>query len=148
MVPLYNPAKPILIVTREGVITHQAVKIHITPMWTLMQRITHHAREYTTQDTKPQCGRYFWLSATETSKSTQPRGRLCFGPFLHQSGIRFGSKSRRRRSVCINIRNVDLRSLYWPYTPETRSCSSAHCLPAACCMYLADQTLRPRPVLI
>ena len=39
----------------EGSNTHQAVEIRITPMWTLVQRITHHSREYTSQDTKPQC---------------------------------------------------------------------------------------------
>ena len=64
-----------------GLNTHQAETIHTTPMWTLTQRITHHSREYTSQDTKPQCGRYFRQSTTEISKSTNPRGRLCVGPF-------------------------------------------------------------------
>ena len=121
---------------------------HITPMWMLPQRITHHSREYTSQDTKPQRGLCFRRSATETSKSAEPRGRPCFQPFVHQSGIPFGSKSRRRHSIFVNIRNVDLRSLYLCVRRLGPAPARAHtACPTACCMCLVHQTLRWRLLL-
>ena len=121
---LLRLVRPLLLLQAQGLshISRQSARIHITQVWTQLQGMTHHWREYTSVDANPHVDAGFQCPSRACSKF-----RICCGRW----GFKYFLYTLHYVSGCFLELNRQVDARFHKHSVETHiSAAAAHIKPS------------------